>query len=190
MNVPRIQIDQQFTRIQSHTQPRRFELTNTWAKLDAEHTNPRVELNRTPPRVLIDQTAARASVGYRTSNDLEEDFASRAMQYSYEHIARKAAEGDRIGAIENRSDPIPDIAWENAFPEGPELTIASLPGARPQFQYQPGRVDAQYVPGDIRYHVTPGRVQGDYQPSRVITEVVQKGYVKVIPPPPKLSLQV
>ncbi|MZP29476.1 hypothetical protein GTO91_07125 [Heliobacterium undosum] len=189
MNVPRIQIDQQFTRIQSHTQPRRFELTNSWAKLDAEHTNPRVEISRTPPRVQIDQTAARASVGFRTSNALEEDFAAKAMQQSYEYIARKAGEGDRIGAIENKNDPIPDIAWENAFPGAPDVNIASMPGARPQFHYQPGRLQTQFVPGDVHFRLTPGRVQGEYQPSRVITEVVQKGYVKVIPPPPKVSLQ-
>ncbi|MBC9784465.1 hypothetical protein H1S01_08065 [Heliobacterium chlorum] len=190
MEFPRIQIEQQFTRIQAQTIPRRFELHNELPQLTFERSQPHVEITRTPPQVQIDQTAARASVGFRKMVDLEAYQAQLAMQNSYEYIEKKAEEGDRIGAIENKENPIPDIALESAFPETPEINIASLPAERPQIDVTLGQLSFNFTPSTINYQFTPGSVSGEYQPSRVSISVVQQGYVKITPPPPKISLTV
>lgn len=85
--------------------------------------------------VLIDQTPCRASYGLYTPDQFLENTTDDAKQAVLENIGQTAANGDRLTQIQNKTNPIPEMAYEASITSVPDVVLQYV--ARPTFQYIP-----------------------------------------------------
>lgn len=101
-----------------------------------------MHLDRELPKVLIDQYQCFAEAGRKNNRDLMQDIVSRARQKWLQGIERRIREGQMLSHIENKGNPIPAIAVENAYPQH-DFNIAFIPKSRPEFTVE-GHLNIQW----------------------------------------------
>jgi hypothetical protein len=151
--------------------PSKLNIETQNARLDLHQTYAKLNIRTDPPRVLIDQYECRASAGLKNDYDLLQEASQRAYQHIMEYIGQTAEDGDRLAAIQNRGNPIVDIAVRDANPQH-EFGIGFIPKVRPaidvtgSIQIEPvldengatNGVKGDYTPGVVTYSYEPGQI--------------------------------
>lgn len=149
-----------------------LEIRTTWAKIGIQTTRPFLEMrqpqgelqikqqrikmvvDRELPRVLIDQSACFQECGLKPPSVVAAEAAQLARQKALEYMAIMAAEGDRLGQIENAGeDAIGELSLESMERENStEWNIAFIPQSRPQYEVTGHlKIDWQVLEGGIKY---------------------------------------
>ncbi len=149
-----------------------LEIRTTWAKIGIQTTRPFLEMrqpqgelqikqqrmkmvvDRELPRVLINQSACFEECGIKSPAVTVAETAELARQNALEYTAIMAAEGDRLGQIENGAgDMIGELSLERMEEENSaEWNIAFIPQSRPQYEVTGHlKIDWQVVEGGMQY---------------------------------------
>ena len=90
-------------------------------------------------------------------------YAARARVTAGDATEEMAAEGDRLGTLEDGADVFAAIAYEKGLAADVDLQLAPLSPPRIQFRvvkgersFQDGRVQVQFIPGQTRVDLKVG----------------------------------
>lgn len=140
-------------------------------KLLMETIPPKLEIRQPQGQLTIDQTPCRYSIGLKNNTDFAHDNVQLGRQALLEGIARRAAEGNRLAQIQNKTNAIADIATDSTRKSTPSLTWAHIKS--PIITYQASPVEFNVIKGRVNYNLQRGTIQKDYQPGKVDIEVKQ-----------------
>jgi hypothetical protein len=125
MQLPRLQITEStFAKIELIVEKPTQRIEQPKAELNLRQEPAILEIKQPRGILSVDSSRARYSIGLRTSTEFSDDNASFGKQKLMEAIGRISQEGDRLAAIEQKSDPIVEIAAESI---GIEPTPVSSP---------------------------------------------------------------
>jgi hypothetical protein len=106
--------------------------------------------------VHIDQYQCFAEAGLKNNMDLLREAAQIGKQQAMQYIAKTAADGDRLAAVEKGGTPIADISERDAYPEK-EFNIDVIPKSRPQIEVT-GSLKVDFQPGGVKFSFEPGQL--------------------------------
>jgi hypothetical protein len=159
-------------RLHIETTPSHLSIQTRKARLELEHKEAKVNVHTELPRVMIDQYECFATMGLMGPVDLTRQEGQRAMQQALTFAGKVSGDGDSMAAIENPSDPMPDIVERDAFPEH-EFGLDYIPKARPKITVTGGvQINAErnaeganngvhgtYTPASASFVYTPAKVR-------------------------------
>lgn len=138
-----------------------------------ERQPPELNIKSEPPWVRADIDGALAEMGYRDAGTYARHHVQKARTAALEAIARTAAEGDRLAAIESGGDVSLVIAqavgdyWAS---QQPELNVALVP--RKLLPVEAGGfVEIEVTPEALSIEAEPGRVGVRLDPGEIRIEV-------------------
>lgn len=151
-------------------------------ELHLEKSKSNFMIHNRPAKLLIDSYSFNRQLERKKIMDVVYDLARYGKRKGREAVAEKSSEGDSMMKIENKGDPIVQIAKNNAY----RLTRATVKirmlDKPVRIDYRKGRIDTSYVPsriearlrGKLRIEATPGRVDISANYPKVIVEVAGK----------------
>ncbi|MCI2253003.1 DUF6470 family protein [Domibacillus sp. PGB-M46] len=177
MNMPTIQINQTRAQIQISSTPGRQTIQQAQATVELSQPRPEVKLSITPGRLSIDQTEAWADMDRKNIFRRTREEAAEGRQKAAEGIARRAAEGRELAAIEKDGNPIVSQAMRNTT-RNYQTGIAWIPSpGSVKFHYQPGTVKADVNVQPIVNNSHANKTTVTYQPGGVNIQLKQKSSI-------------
>jgi hypothetical protein len=140
------------------------------AKLEFSHEDVKVDIHTEMPRVIIDLDECFDTMGLMDPVDLARKAAQQGMRQALTYAGKVAGDGDRMAALENKENPVPEIVLRDAYPEH-EFVLDFIPKARPKITVTGGvriatenegaanGVKGAYTPGEVSIRYTPARVK-------------------------------
>ncbi|MCX7841767.1 MAG: DUF6470 family protein [Clostridia bacterium] len=166
-----LRIEQTHAKTGIESTPSRLEIETQNATLELKQKHAKINIRTELPKVLIDQYECFAEAGLKNTADFTREMAQRGYQQVMEFIAKTAADGDRLAAIERGGNPIADICERDAVPEH-EFGLDTIPKSRPRIDVKgeltldPER-NSEGVNNGVEGSYTPGRVDISFTPARV-----------------------
>ncbi|WP_068777450.1 DUF6470 family protein [Paenibacillus sp. FJAT-26967] len=152
MELPRIQINQQYTKVGLSKGRSELSIEQPKVELNLHQENPQVNISTGKSSLEIDSTKAWSALGSSKLIEMRDRIAQSSVDVSMNYIAEIAQNGDRMMDITNKSSAFVDIARQNAFKDRHiELT------GEPSYD----NVDVLYTPGTISTEVSKGSVTFD-----------------------------
>lgn len=175
--MQKIQIRQSMGEIAIEVQKAQIEIKQRKPSLQIKSTPARFTINKKMPSFRLKQNETLAISGYKTILALSTLRLQKARQRTLEAIERIAREGDAIMQIENKVDPIPQIALNNSE-EFIDLQVGMMP--RNEIVWDTGYVDIDWSPHktDITWEVYP-RPEISVKPHTVIIYLKKKPSVEI-----------
>lgn len=129
---------------------RRAQLTpsRSQMKMDVSSQRAKFEANVGLPQVQIDQTESFASAGLKPALRISGDIYKEALNQGIEKIGRIASEGQQFLRIENRGNPIADVA-KQSMEVNTSLTVTSMPSVPPEINFTGGDFQLNWQPGTM-----------------------------------------
>ncbi|MDK2811582.1 MAG: hypothetical protein PWR27_2291 [Petroclostridium sp.] len=168
-----LRISQTFAQIGIQTQNAQLILQSARPTLSIQQKHAELRIQSELPRVHIDQYQCFAEAGLKNNMDLLREAAQIGKQQAMQYIAKTAADGDRLAAIENGGNPIVDIVERDAYSEK-EFNIGVIPKSRPKIE----------VTGSLWINAHSGSVQTDYEPGQLDIHATRpeiKIYLRQVP---------
>lgn len=171
MQIPQLRMEQTFARLGLDIQKPVQEIRQPKAELNIRQ-EPAILKIRQPQGVLtIDTSEAQANIDLRGPLRRTRDNADYGYQKWLESIAQISQEGDRLVSIENKGNPIADIAFEESgiYDSKEILAAGSLIGDGVEIHYEPRKpiieveVRGFSMNPEIKkpiHNYTPGKVTG------------------------------
>ncbi|WP_373230785.1 DUF6470 family protein [Cohnella sp.] len=168
--VPFISVQSQKGLIRVDSERGRFEIHRPKPDVQVESKPPVITANNGPGELIIDQSRSWDALNGGKPDAFWKRINSQYKGIAQQNLVRIVEEGNRIGDLRNRGNPMPDMAL-NEFVEGaPDLQVYG--------EASPDNVDIHYVPRDLNLQVQPGELNMDVQVHR--PEVTyHRGSVKV-----------
>ncbi|MBS7525791.1 hypothetical protein KHM83_03770 [Fusibacter paucivorans] len=146
--------------------------------LDTERGS--LEMESTSPEIEIDQTACFAECGLKNIKDFMADSVAYGQQKFQEGVARIVEDGNQMASIENKADPIPDQAIQNAYTMFEhEFNYDAIPKSRPSITLKEGDVNYQYQPARVNNRTVSRKVENNFTPGKVEIAVAEYGKVTI-----------
>ncbi|KKB41130.1 DUF6470 family protein [Bacillus thermotolerans] len=180
MQLPQIRLTSQPAQMVISTERPRQSIEQPKAELVLQQPKPELTIRRTPAKLTIDQTKAREDVDLKSVFRRTEEAAQLGQRDALQGIARRAAEGDELMRIENKSNPIPSHAKRNS--EGPEkqFNIGWVPShGSVKIDYTPGKVEIDVKTNPVINNTRPRQVIHDYEPGKVNITLKQHASLSV-----------
>jgi hypothetical protein len=145
MQLPQIRLQSTNAQINIQTQKGQLEIEQPPAKLSIQQPKAEIQIDRAPFRLTINQTKAREDVDLKSISRRIEEAAQLGRQDWLEGIARRAQEGEELMKIENRGNPIAEIAKRKIFLPEHEFGLGWIPSeGSVKINYEPANVDIQW----------------------------------------------
>ncbi|MEK4669115.1 DUF6470 family protein [Niallia sp. FSL R7-0271] len=174
MQIPQLRIDSTPAKLGLTTVQPQVQMEQKPADLYIEQPKAELIIDKKAATLTIDQTEARAYEGMKTRERFIDDYVQKGRQEWLKGIARRIKDGQQLAAIENKGNPIPQIAKRNS--EGPpkQFGLGWIPPANSvKIQYDPGYVKTSFETYEPIIDVNQNKPLIDYTPGKVITELVQ-----------------
>ncbi len=146
MNMPRLEINQTFAKIDWDVQSPRYSFEPGQAKVLIEQTPAEMNVQYVPPRLTIDQSECWADMDIKHIFRRNEEAAVDAKRQVLNYIEKTVLEGAQLGAIENGGNVIRNLAM------GHHLL--------PQHSFQYGNVPRNF---SLRIECIPGEMRMDWK---------------------------
>ncbi|WP_419877942.1 DUF6470 family protein [Brevibacillus centrosporus] len=174
MRLPQIRMEQQFIKLGLDIQKPVQEIQQPKAELNIRQEPAIIEIHSPQGELSIDSSEAQANLDLRSPARRIRDNAEYGQQKWLEAIAQISLEGDRLAAIENKGNPIADLAFEDSgIYEGKEIIAAgSIVGDGIEIRYDAKKpvinvtVRGYHMDPEIKKPVlnyTPGKVRGEIE---------------------------
>ena len=135
----------------------------------------KIEINSPAAELAIDSYPSNRSRGIKNNVDFDRDNAQKGMQTVYEAIGKIARDGALLAKIENKGNPLTQLAKESIMPKDAEISIASVDS--PTINVTPHEAEINVRPGKLNISFAQGTVAGDLQRGTVGLTMIQ--YPKV-----------
>lgn len=177
MQVPRIQIQQGFSRLALETTKGEWSIEQPRPSLNLHQEPGKLEMERSKPTLEIDARKAWSALGKAKFDEFTDRVSQSSLESSMQNIAEIAQAGDRMMAFHQPGNAFAEIARQNALKDRPI-----------QFMGPPDydNVDVTFTPGSLNMNYLPGRVSADpvirkpvvdYYPGKVNPYLIQKNFI-------------
>jgi len=173
LQIPQIKLHQTYAQIGLRTTQPVQEIHQQPADLSIEQTPAQMEIERQPAQLEIDQEQAWQDLGFKSVSVMTSENADFAEQEVFNALAEIAEEGDRMAAIQNKTNVFADIAAEKALPGPIDFTIGVVPSyGSVKLHYTPAEVHINWQQGGAKIDSTPHQPVHNYTPGQ--TEVYMR----------------
>lgn len=182
MNIPQIQIRQQYASIGMDTTPDQLSIEQPKAEVNLKTTPLKIDIQSSQGQLEIDQSKAWDALGCGNNLKFMDRIYAQCRQFALEGTAAIVEDGNRMADITNKSNAFADIAREHFLAERPVN----------YFEYaSSGNVNIHYTASPPKFNVQPGKVQVDvqvnhpvidFQRGHINTYLRQKAFIEIIPP--------
>jgi hypothetical protein len=175
-------ISQQFAKIGMQTTPGKLTIEKEDAKLSIKQDSPKVNMKVDMPKVQIDQYECFAEAGLKNMADLTDEITGYAKQNVMKYMAKRSSDGDRMAAIENKSDVIAEIARSDMYDQT-DFNMGIIPTSRPKITVTGGleiepEPTAQGVLNGVEYQVEPAKININYIRGKLDIYLSQKASIE------------
>jgi len=175
MEMPQLRLSQTYAKIGMNIEKPKQSIQQPPATMEIRQEPANLEIVRTAPNLRIDQTQAWNEMNLKDPFTLTRDEAREAYQQWLEGIARRAAEGERLAAIENKGNPIAEIAQQSGSPGPANINIAFIPGyGSVKVDFIPGELHMNWKQGGAFINTEMNRPIHEYTPGKVEVYLKQK----------------
>jgi hypothetical protein len=145
MNIPQIQIHQQFAQIGINISPSQMNVERRDPHVQTEYIPPEMEISYQPPQLETDWRRVWDEIGLKHALDVSREYRDRAKQKALASIAQMAQLGDRLGNIASgEKNALARFYFEKfSTNQRVETTLVAIPSQGP----------------DIRFDITPPDIQ-------------------------------
>ncbi|WP_435922724.1 DUF6470 family protein [Paenibacillus sp. DYY-L-2] len=177
MQIPRVQIQQGFTKLGLETTKGQWDIKQPRPLLNLHQEHGKISIERTEGKLEVDPRKAWSALGRAKFDELTDRIAQGSLESSMQNIAEIAQAGDRMMAIQKQGNAFAEIARQNALKERPIET-------RGEPNYD--NVDVTFTPGSLSMNYMSGRVTADpelrkpvvdYYPGKVNPYLIQKNFI-------------
>lgn len=179
MNLPRLEISQQYAKISLETTRSQLNLATTAPQLQLHTEAAVLELSQPRGQLTIDTYPCRYDLGLKNSEDLLRDAAEAGRQAALEAVGRIAAEGDRLMNFKGEPQAIANISRENT--DTPEVSLDWGYKRPPTIRYEPEPVRLEARRGEVQLQLQRGTVDAQLQRGTVTVSMAQYPSVTIRP---------
>jgi hypothetical protein len=156
--VPYISMQSQRGIIGIESERGQFEIRRPKPTIQVDSTPTVITANNRPGQLMIDQTLTNNALTGGKSEDFWTRIYSQYRDVAQQNLIKIVEEGNRMGDLRIRGNPIPDMAL-SAFIEGaPDLQVYG--------HASPANISFEYTPNDLNMQVEPGELNVDVQVHR------------------------
>ncbi|WP_028593795.1 DUF6470 family protein [Paenibacillus assamensis] len=177
MNLPRIEINQQFSRLGLERQSGQLKIETPSPELQIHQEHVTVELSHSKDDLTIDSRKAWSALSRGRFEEVTDRIAQQSLQISMQNIANLAQEGDRMMASHQKSNAFAEIAREKMFRAYP-INIAGEPDYdNVDVTYTPGQLQTNVKPGGVSFEFERTKPSIDYYPGKINPYLIQKNFI-------------
>jgi hypothetical protein len=177
-----IRIEQQSAKIGINIQKGRMDIRQPQADVKMHTTPTTIEMNSPQGELRIDQSQAWDALGMGSPSTLMNRIYSESKQIALEGIGRIVENGNRMAAINHKTDAIADIAAEQAFEPIDMNYLGEASYDNVNIDYTAHKVETTVNPGAVDIQITANKPEITYTPSRVEIYMQQYPKIEMIPP--------
>ncbi|MFT9849595.1 DUF6470 family protein [Aneurinibacillus sp. REN35] len=174
MNMPRLDIQQTFAKLDWEVQTPSYTFEPGRAELSIQQQPAEMVLHRTPSQLTIDQSQCWADMDLKhTFRRIAED-AAAGHQQALAYIEKVTLEGEQLGAIEHGGNTIRSLAMDNRFLPEHSFTYGNVPSNFSlRLDFTPGDLGMEWNTGGTTIDVHTAPFQHHYEKGK-ITYMMQK----------------
>lgn len=180
MNFPQIRLKSTSAQIEINTTPAQQSIEQPGPDLEIQQPSAELHIDRTPSKLTIDQSQAWADMDLKPISQRWRDLAEFGHQDWLEGVARRAQDGDELMKIENKGNPIANIAKRNSERPTYNINIGFIPSAGSvKEHYEPTKLDIQW---DIKKPINNTETRKpiiEYKPGKVDVSLKQHQDLKI-----------
>lgn len=174
MQLPQIRLQQTIAQLGMEIQKPVQDIRQPQADLNMQQVAAVVEIQNSPGILTIDTSEGQANIDLRGPLRRTRDYADFGRQRTFEAIAQISYNGDRLAAIENKGNPIADIAHEQSgIYENTDIIADHSGGDGIKMNYQPQPVQISVQPGGVKMNPQINPPELNYTRGKV------EGYIRV-----------
>ncbi|MEJ6950166.1 DUF6470 family protein [Natronospora cellulosivora (SeqCode)] len=177
MNIPQIQINQQFAQTGINIEKGDLRIEQPDADMNIRQPAAIVEISQEDTFVEIDNYPPRSDMHMKNNTDYLHYRRNSIDQQHMEFLARTARNGDRLMKIESEGNSIEQIAVEETFDGPVDLTVAYLSG--PKFRHVPAELNIEIQPRGAEINFTPNKPLIDINRSRVNVHMMRYNNIDI-----------
>ena len=177
MDVPRIQIQQGYSKIGMEQVKGQLSIEQRNPTLNMHQQSGDLEMNSTAGNLDIDQSKAWSALGLARSIEMMDRIAQNAMESSMQNIAEIAQAGDRMMAIQNKGSVFADLAYQSLRKDRYMEFRGPVSYDNVDISYTPRIVDITYIPSDVSFDPEYNKPTIEYTPGNVNVYIDQKNYI-------------
>ncbi|MGG3284509.1 DUF6470 family protein [Paenibacillus solani] len=178
MNIPRIQIQQGYSRIGLETTKGQQSIEQPRSSINMTQKQAVIEMERVEGTLEIDSRKAWSALGKARFEEVTDRVAQSSLQISMQNIADIARNGDLMMATHKDGNVFAEIARDNVFRERPSVEITGDPGYdNVDITYNPGQVQTNYIPGGVSFNPETFKPIIDYYPGKVNPYLISQNFI-------------
>ncbi|UHA75709.1 DUF6470 family protein [Paenibacillus sp. 481] len=177
MNMPRIQIQQQFSQIGLQRELGKHSIEQPRAELNMHQEQVKVELSRTDGKLDIDARKAWSALGKAKFEETTDRIAQQSLQISMQNIASLAQEGDRMMAFHKKENAFAEIAKQRMFKQFPIDIVGEAKYDNVDVTYTAGSLQTNWKSGRVELNVQTKKPIIDYYPGKVNPYLIRQNFI-------------
>ncbi|RUS42590.1 DUF6470 family protein [Cohnella sp. AR92] len=187
--IPQISISSQRGLIGIDSEPGRYEIRTFRPQLEVETTKPQMTAHTAPGTLNIDNSDTQNALTGGKPVVFWERIYSQYKQVVQQNIQRIVDEGNQMGDLRIKRNPIPDMALNEFIEGGPDLQVYGFASPRNvHFEYVPNELNLEITPGDVK--ITPHIQKPEINFRRGSVDIYMQQYPKVTITPPQVDITV
>lgn len=179
MNIPRIQIQQGYSKIGIETAKAKIGIEQPKADLNLEQKKGQLQIRRTTGEMNIDQSRAWSALGLGSTEEMTDRIAQHSWESSMQSIAEIAQAGDRMMAIHQGGGVFGDLARQNFMKERVINLFGPASFNNVTFNYIPGTTDIDFEVGGARFDPKVNMPVIEYTPGSIDIYLKQKNFINM-----------
>lgn len=177
MNIPHIQINQQFSRIGLENDKGRLNIETPASVLEINQEQAVVQIDRTKGELTIDSRKAWSALGQGRLEEITDRIAQNSLEISMQNIANISSEGDRMMAFQTGENAFGEIARDQVTRSYPIDICGEANYDNVDVTFTPGKLMTSWKSAEINFEFEPAKPKIDYYPGKINPYLIQKNYV-------------
>lgn len=185
--VPFISVQSQRGKIGIHSERGQFEIRRPQPVLNVSSRKPEIIAHNRPGQLNIDNALTWNALDGGNIEAFWHRIYSQYKQVAQQNLAQIVEQGNRMGDLRNKGNPIASMALDELIEGAPDLQVygeASVDNT--QFDYIPNDVNIQVIPGEHNIDAQIGRPQIEFHRGSV--NIYMEQYPKVTITPPVIDI--
>jgi len=177
LKVPQIGIDMQYGAIVNSIEYPTIKLKTTKTGVDIKLTPDKLTIKSRDAEVDIDPYPSWYDMGYLKINDLRKKETINNNSRLLEIIAQYVKEGNKLMKIENKGDPLVEIAKSRLKPREKEIILKGIRG--PSYQVTMAELQVQYNKSSLQVEVENQPVKYQFKPGKVESYLARRPRLEI-----------
>lgn len=181
--IPQIDIQTVRGRIGIESIPGKLDVRTRPADMEIQQRLAKIEVNAPLPELEVDQSRAFAALNGGKILDFHSRIYSQIPEIALQNMAKIVERGNRMAAIHEGRNPIPDFAWEQFSDRGTGISVfgpASFDNVDIHFTIHP--VDVNVEVGGAEINVQVNKPEYHFERGNVRIYMEQYPSITITPP--------